>query len=141
MVTSIRRKAINAPDCPVESGKCPTPTDRFRVQVLKNEGGEPKPVYIHVFGMPCDDELIIEREYESECDPLWSPMTCGGRPLALSHDYPDIMLVVPGTYRFSTASGQVLDDVDFAIEECPVHVEYADLWFKQQQLCCCRENK
>lgn len=140
MSTSIRRKPINAPDCPVEELKCPTPTDRFRVTVLKNEGGSPKPVYVHVYGLPCDEELLIEREFESICDPLWEPMRCGGQALCLTSDYPDIMLVVPGTYRFSTKSGKILDDMDFAIEECPVHVEYADLWIKQQQLCCCREN-
>lgn len=141
MVAAIRRKGINAADCPREEQKCATPTDRFRVEVLKNDSAEPKPVYVHVYGLPEHEELRIEREFTSGCDPMWEPLYCGGTPMALSCNYPDTMLVVPGTYRFSTVSGEVLDDVDFAIEECPVHVAYAELWIKQQQLCCCRENK
>lgn len=141
MVSAIRRGSINGTECQVEEARCKTPTDRFRVTVSKNDNSSPKPVYVHVYGLPAGEELLIEREYCSGCDPMWSPMYCSGCPLVLACDAPDIMLVVPGTYRFSTLSGKVLDDVDFFIEESPVHVEYADLWLKQQQLCCCRGSK
>lgn len=141
MPSAIRRGSINGSECADDELKCKTPTDRFRVTVLKNDNAAPKPVYVHVYGLPEGEELRIEREYRSGCDPMWSPMYCSGCPLVLAADSPDIMLVVPGTYRFSTASGEVLDDVDFFIEESPVHVEYAELWMKQQQLCCCRGSK
>lgn len=135
---AIRRKPLNAPDCPLPYDACKDPTNNFSVQVLKNNNAEAKPVYVHIYGLPEGEELLIEREYISGCDPMWSPLRCGGNALALDVENPDIMLVVPGTYRFRTASSTYLDEWDFAVEISDVHVEYADLWLKQQSLCCCR---
>ena len=141
MSTAIRRKGLNQTACPIKDDFCREPRNHFDVLVKKNDGGPAKPVYVHIYGLPEGEELHISRIYDDGCDPLYSPLFCGGNPMALDCQNPDIMLIVPGKYRFQTASLEMLDDVDFTVEESPVHKEYADLWLKQQQLCCCRDSK
>lgn len=141
MSTAIRTKRINEPNCLSDINFCREPTNNFHVTVMKNDMGQAKPVYVHTYGLQEEECLLISRVYDEKCDPLWSPMYCGGEPMCLTCDSPDIMLVVPGKYRFQTHDEAMICDIDFAYEECPVNAEYASLYLQQQSLCCCRSNK
>ena len=141
MSTGIRSKGINAPDCPKDEDGCYLPVDHFELTVQKKESGEAKPIYVHVYGLDETRHLDIFRVYADKCDPMYSPMYCGGHPMGLTCDSPDVLLTMPGTYRFQTSDGSTLNwDADFAYESCPIHVDYAQLYLQQQQLCCCRES-
>ncbi len=140
MSTAIRSKPINGADCPVKEEGCWEPRNSFEITVEKKGMGEARPVYVHIFNLEPGEELLIERIYTSRCDPLYSPLRCQGKSMALSSEYPDTVLTMPGTYRFSTASGNDINNEDFAYEKCEVHPEYAELWLQQQMLCCCNSR-
>lgn len=140
MSLPIRSRKPNSPGCPQDTATCSHDTCHFDLMVENKMSGEPKPVYVMTWGLG-DRTLIIGRVYGEDCDPLFSPFYCGGEQMCLSKEYPDTVLTMPGTYRFLASDGQPLNwDEDFAYEKAEVHVEYAQLWFQQQQLHCCRAN-
>jgi len=137
----IRSKSINGPDCPTEDPSCYIPVNYFEITVQKRGMGEAQPVYVHVYGLDDTRHLDIYRVYADRCDPLYSRMYCGGQAMGLTCDSPDILLTLPGTYRFQTSDNTNLNwDADFAYEQSPIHAEYAQLYLQQQSLCCCRES-
>jgi hypothetical protein len=142
MVTPIRINEINGNTCPTDDEFCHYDEFHVDITVEKKANAEPRPVYIHTWGLECDDELLIERVKKEKCDPMFSPMYCGGQPMCLSEKYPSTVLTVPGTYRFRMKNNKPLNwDDDFAIERSEIHPEYAALWLQQQQLCCCQASK
>jgi len=133
------KKSINLPDCPSteDACKCWQDTDQFKVVVSCGEWKDKvQPVYVHTYNLE-DEEIEVIRVYADGCDPLYSPVRCQGMCVTLSEEHPDIMLTVPGTYLFKTLSGEPFDNDDFGVEKSAVSFEFADLWLKQQALCCC----
>lgn len=140
MVQPIRSKQANQPGCPVDDHICQHDAMHFDITVEKLNNAEAKPVYVLTWGLGCR-ELHINRIYDEKCDPLFAPMFCGGQAMCLSETFPDTILTVPGKYRFVATDGEPLNwDDDFGYEATPIHKEYAELWFQQQQLHCCRDN-
>lgn len=99
-----------------------------------------KVVHVYVFGLQEDDELEIQRVFKDECDPLWGPALTCGEPTLLTQCRPEAFVVVPGRYEIDL-EGHDLDSEHVRFQVSEVHAEYAALRFKQEALCCCRQEK
>lgn len=98
----------------------------------------PKPMYVHMYNL-CGQRMLIEREHKGQCWPVWSVWRCAGVPQVLDDEHPDIILTMPGRYRFSTESGIDFDelDEDIRIEASEISLEYAMLRLREMEVCCC----
>lgn len=139
---TVRIGKINVAECPrLEDAKsCWSQTNQFKVTVRCNEWRDnPQAQYVHLYNCG-DEEIQIYRQFQDNCDPLLAPLRCQGSVLTLTDEYPDIMLTVPGTYIFVTSSGEPFEEDDFAVEKSAVDYRFAELWLKQQALCCCAKG-
>lgn len=142
MSTPIRVSPINSPACPQDTDSCHYDVYHFDITVEKCNSGPPRPWFVQTWGLEDCDQLLIERVKKENCDPMFSPLYCGGHEMCLTEDAPATVLTMPGTYRFRFKNNKPINwDDDFAVEASPVHPEYVDLWLKQQQLCCCQASK
>ena len=136
MTSPIRSKRINQPECipPTQPG-CWEPRNSFYIEVEGRKAeNEAKPYYVHIYNLDPHETLHIERVYGDNCDPLYAPLRRCGELITMDCLNDSLVLTIPGKYRFSTASGNEINNDDFAVEYSPIHADYAKLWIQQ---CCC----
>jgi hypothetical protein len=133
----IRTKKVNQPKCPTDYPLCVTNTSSFDVTVENRSRTGALPVYVSIWGLPPGKELYIDKVYDDDCDPLFTPLMVCSHCAFLTNIRSDIVLTMPGKYHFHLADYESLDfDGDFAYQATPVSADYAQLWLMQNPCCC-----
>lgn len=131
--------SINRPNCPTAGDDfcCDESVAEFEVIVSCAE--PPRPVYVNIYNLDCEC-VEIYRSHESCCDGAEVPLRCGGKQNYLKDTRPDIVLTIPGRYKFRTVSGEFFEP-EVKWEVTPINIEFAKLRLQELALCCCQQGR